>query len=268
MSHRNLLDQPADAFSQTILSVGGTGLRELRHPVSAALPAQANEQFSRFKIRLATNDGQKRMARMLVQKMYATRGYETGGAATAEGIEAPNQLTLVVSDSKERPRGTMSMIFDTGQGLPADKIFRDLLHPLRQQGSRLIEIGRLAVDGAEGSKRLFAGMVHIFLIYATVIHRYTDWIIEVNPRHVRYYEKMLGMEVLSEVRQACGDGTAAVLMRIQLCAMLERAQALGGQGSMVAGERDLHHNFRLYRYFLCKEDAPGIAHRLLSEHWL
>ena len=208
---------PADNFSHTILRVNSAALTELREPVSAPLSADASEQLSHFKFRLATTHGRKQLARMLVQKMYATRGYETEAIDTTtapeaaslvqaiddsppEELEAPAELTLVVSDSKERPCGTMSMIFDSDKGLPADEVFKDLLDPLRNEGRRLIEVGRLAIDRTEASKRLFAGMLHIFLIYATVIHRCTDCIIEVNPRHVGYYKRMLGWDVLSDTR--------------------------------------------------------------------
>lgn len=265
-------DHPADDFSQTILCVDGTTLKELRSPVNAAISEDSSEQLSRYKIRMATNDGRKRLARMLVQKMYATRGYETEDSNPTEKVASssatevpeeaavPAQLTLVVSDSKEHPRGTMSMIFDTGSGLPADEIFKDLLDPLRHEGRRLIEVGRLAIDRAEGSKRLFAGMLHVFLIYATVIHRCTDWIIEVNPRHVGYYEKMMGWTVLSETRHCPRVGAPAVLLRIKLADMLARADAVGGQARGAATEKSL------YPYFLSKDDARGMAHRLLTDY--
>ncbi len=263
----NPLDHPANAFEQTILSVGGKRLRELHQRTVPVVPA-ASEQLLNFKIRLATKDGQKRLARMLVQKMVATRGYETGGAAPAEGMDAPNQLTLVVSDAKERPRATMSMIFDAGSGLPADAVFHDLLAPLRDQGRRLIEISRLAIDRSGGSKRLFAGMAHIFLIYATMVHRYTDWIIEANPRHVGFYENLIGMKVMSEVRSGPAGAAPAVLLRIALADMLERAEALGGRGA--ASPEDEASDTTpategLYPFFLSKDDARGIARRLLSE---
>jgi hypothetical protein len=277
MSKEPHFHHPADNFSHTILSVDGVELTELRDPVSAPLSIDASEQFSHFKFRLATTHGRKQLARMLVQKMYATRGYETGSVDTStappdaslmqaiddsptDEPQAPAELTLVVSDNKERPRGTMSMIFDSDKGLPADAIFRDLLDPLRQEGRRLIEVGRLAIDRTEASKRLFAGMLHIFLIYATVIHRCTDCIIEVNPRHVGYYKRMLGWDVLSDTRPCPRVGAPAVLLRMKLGDMLSMAEALGGQGSRSKGERSL------YPYFLSKEDSRGIAHRLLTDY--
>lgn len=259
------LEHPADEFSRTILHVGESRLKELHAHLGAERPVGTHEQLLSFKIRMATSDGQKRLARMLVQKMVATRGYETGGAAPIEGAETPNQLTLVVSDTKERPRGTMSMIFDAGKGLPADEVFHDLLEPLRFQGARLIEISRLAVDRSGGSKRLFAGMAHIFLIYATVIHRYTDWIIEANPRHVGFYENLIGMEIMSDVRTGPQGQAPAVLLRIKLSDMLARAEALGGRGRDACNDDHGFPTQGLYPFFLSKDDARGIARRLLSE---
>jgi hypothetical protein len=124
----------------------------------------------------------------------------------------------------------------------------------------LIEVGRLAIDRTQASQRLFAGMLHIFLIYATVIHRCTDCIIEVNPRHVGYYKRMLGWAVLSDTRSCPRVGAPAVLLRMKLADMLSLAESLGGQGSRSKGERSL------YPCFLSKEDSRSIAHRLLTDY--
>ena len=280
MKKRPHFQHPADEFSKTILSMDNGALTELREPVSSEPSAQGREQLSHFKFRLATTHGRKLLARMLVQKMYATRGYDTevspspdqtaASAKAAPGelpdhdhapIDSPAELTLVVSDAQEHPRGTMTMIFDSDHGLPADATFKDLLDPLRQEGRRLIEVGRLAIDRTEASKRLFAGMLHIFLIYATVIHRCTDCIIEVNPRHVGYYKKLLNWNVLSDTRHCDRVGAPAVLLRMKLADMLSYAEALGGgQGGKSKSERSL------YSHFLSKEDARGIAHRLLTDY--
>ena len=91
---------PADNFSHTILRVNSAALTELREPVSAPLSADASEQLSHFKFRLATTHGRKQLARMLVQKMYATRGYETEAIDTTTAPEAASPTQKVETSGR------------------------------------------------------------------------------------------------------------------------------------------------------------------------
>jgi hypothetical protein len=73
---------------------------------------------------------------------------------------------------------------------------------------------KLAIDKV--SKRVFAALIHISYIYAHNIHGYTDYVIEVNPRHVMFYKRMLGFRDFGGKRECTRVGAPAVLLRLEL----------------------------------------------------
>ena len=64
---------------------------------------------------------------------------------------------------------------------------------LQAQGRKLCEFTKLAVDESVRSQAILGAIFHVACIYVINLHRCTDVLIEVNPRHVRFYERMLGL---------------------------------------------------------------------------
>lgn len=162
------------------LMVGeGRNATELDHPIDLQI----------FHIRMANSHGRREAASLLLKKMYGWRGYSIDPNAH----HALNKITLF-AETAGQTVGTMSLCLDNEEiGLPADENFRDKLDLLRGQQRRLCEPSRLAIDKGV-SKRVFAALIHISYIYAHNIHGYTDYVIEVNPRHVMFYKRMLGFQ--------------------------------------------------------------------------
>lgn len=206
-----------------------------------------------FHIRMANSAGRREAASLLLKKMYGWRGYSVGSNA----VHSPNKITLFAETGGDTV-GTMSLCLDTPEiGLPADENFRDMLDQLRGQDRRLCEPSRLAIDKGV-SKRVFAALIHISYIYAHNIHRYTDYIIEVNPRHVMFYKRMLGFRDFGGERQCTRVGAPAVLLRLEL-------EYMGAQIRKFGGLMEKHENERsFYPYFFPTWDEPGITGRLIN----
>ena len=51
-----------------------------------------------------------------------------------------------------------------------------------------------------GRQRVLAALFHVAYIVAHRIRGYDTLVMEVNPRHVRYYERMLGARAIGEPR--------------------------------------------------------------------
>ncbi|WP_202419782.1 N-acyl amino acid synthase FeeM domain-containing protein [Pseudoduganella guangdongensis] len=203
-----------------------------------------------FHIRLANSSGQREAASVLLQKMYGWRGYEVDPHAP----HLPNRITLA-ADNKGETVGTMSLCLDDPQiGLPADENFADILSGLRQQGRRLCEPARLAID-RNVNMRVFAALIHISYVYAHNLHGATDYVIEVNPRHVMFYRRMLGFHTLAPERHCNRVGAPAVLLRLDLDHMREQIEKFGGRMD-AASERSF------YPYFFSPADEAGITVRL------
>jgi hypothetical protein len=150
----------------------------------------------------------------------------------------------------------MSLCFDHGE-LPADENFGDKLDALRRQGRRLCEPSRLAIDKGM-SKRVFASLIHISYIYAHNIQGFTDYIIEVNPRHVAFYKRMLGFADFGGERACTRVGAPAVLLRLPLDYMGAQIRKWGGRMEQHGEERSF------YPYFFPIWDEPGITARLVA----
>jgi len=217
---------------------------------AGAQPLHAIDQ-QLFHIRLANSAGKREAASVLLQKMYGWRGYEVDPTAPHE----PNRITLA-ADSMGETVGTMSLCLDDPViGLPADENFGDILSALRAQGRRLCEPARLAID-RNVNMRVFAALIHISYVYAHRLHGCTDYVIEVNPRHVRFYKRMLGFRDAADERHCSRVGAPAVLLRLDLAHMTEQIGLYGGRMESVPNERSF------YPYFFSPHDEAGITVRL------
>lgn len=210
-----------------------------------------NLDQQRFNIRMANSRGRREAASLLIKKMYGWRGYSVDPGAS----HALNKITLF-AETAGATVGTMTLCLDDAEtGLPADENFRDKLDELRVQGRRLCEPSRLAIDKGV-TKRVFAALIHISYIYAHNIHGYTDYVIEVNPRHVVFYKRMLGFQDFGGERPCTRVGAPAVLLRLDLTYMGEQIRRYGGLMELHGGERSF------YPYFFPTWDEPGITGRL------
>lgn len=202
-------------------------------PVASAGAAPPSTGAARFKIRLANTEGRRSSASYLVQRMYAWRGYKASGPRVA-----PNRVTLVAGD--DNALATISIGFDSPDGLLVDDLYHDEIESLRASGGRLCEFTKLAVDCSDRSREVLAMMFHIAYMYARRLHRCTDILIEVNPRHVRFYRSMLGFEVLGPERTCPRVNAPAVLLRLRLDHAQEQLARYGGHRELAATVRSLY----------------------------
>ena len=205
-----------------------------------------------FHIRMANSARRREAASLLIRKMYGWRGY----AFEPNGLHEPNKITLY-AETGGMVVGTMSLCLDSPILLPADENFPDKLDELRAQGRRLCEPSRLAIDKGV-TKRVFASLIHISYIYARSIHGFTDYVIEVNPRHVVFYQRMLGFSDCGDARECTRVGAPAVLLRLPLEQMGAQIRRWGGCMERHGDERSF------YPYFFPPSDEPGITARLVA----
>lgn len=215
-------------------------------------PGHARQDEEVFHIRLADSASHQEATGLLIRKMYSWRGY----AIEADAAAPASRLTLF-AECRGAVVGTMGLCLDGALGLPADENFRQQLDILRDQGRQLCEPSRLAID-AGVTKRVFASMIHVSYLYAHVLNGFSDYVIEVNPRHVAFYQRMLGFERVGPVRQCSRVGAPAVLLRLPLCHMGEQIRACGGRPELQSDERSF------YPFFFAPGEEAAIAGRLLA----
>ncbi|WP_280156259.1 hypothetical protein [Piscinibacter sp. XHJ-5] len=204
-----------------------------------------------FTIRAADSFGYRSSASILIDRMYATRGYRTNGLPQP----APNRITLTACEHDE-VMGTITVGFDSPTGLNVDELFHEEVETLRRSDRQVCEFTKLAMDTLVRSKRVLASLFHVAYIYAHRVNRYQDLLIEVNPRHVRYYERMLGFVVRGPERMNPRVDAPAVLMSLDFAHAHAQIEKFGGRQHLAEGERSL------YPYFFSPAEEAGIVGRL------
>ena len=100
-----------------------------------------------FGIRVADTEEGRNHASMLINKMYAWRGY----AGSHRVDDNPNRITLSASD-KGAVIGTVTLGIDSPIGILADEVFKDQIDLFRDRGAKVCEISKLAFDPTVRSK--------------------------------------------------------------------------------------------------------------------
>ena len=154
--------------------------------------------------------------------------------------------------------GTVTLGIDSSIGILADEVFKDQIDLFRNRGAKVCEISKLAFDPTVRSKMALGSLFHILYIYAHHLYQCTDAFIEINPRHRRYYEHMLGFKTLTEVRSNPRVDAPAYLLWLSLEHMGNEIERLGGTSDNPGTERSL------YPYFFSKREEIGIANRLFN----
>lgn len=233
-------------------------LRSMLHESepSETVFSEASGNARLFKIRTADTSGQRSSASVLINRMYAKRGYLSSPLPERQ---LPTSITLTASDH-EATIGTITIRFDSEQGLNVDDLFSEEAHELRRRGRKVCEFTKLAMDSVVRSKRVLASLFHVAYIYAHRMMGFDDLLIEVNPRHVRYYHQMLGFSALGETRLNRRVNAPAVLMRLPFSHAHEQIAKFAGNPEVSASERSL------YPMFFAIHEEAGIVGRLRKAH--
>ena len=226
-------------------------LKDMCVPIGAgSVEAVTEIEEQRFKIRLAHSDDRVGSASMLVQKMYATRGYP------ANPVKRGAMRFTLMAYQGDKVVGTITLALDSEQGLLADQLYKTEVDTLRAAGRRVGELTKLAIDRHAGSKYIFAGLLHIAYIYAIRIYDYTDVVMEIVPRHMDYYVKMLGCEPLGEEKLNPRVNFPVNLLRLS-------RDYVDGMITNYGGMNKQSETRTLYPYFFSRLDEEGIMQRLM-----
>ena len=123
-------------------------------------------------------------ARELVNDRYAWRGYGDNHQIPADA----HHMTFT-AEMGEEVVGTITLAVDSTSGLAIDRAFSAEVGAFRcMPGTKVCELTKFAFSPHIQSKELMAALFHIVFVYGSRTHGGTDLFIEVNPRHVRFYE--------------------------------------------------------------------------------
>ncbi len=178
----------------------------------------------------------------LVERRYSDRGL----AVSRERYSSRNEDGDIVCTARDGDRivGTISVRFDGPGGLNADLLFGAEMAEWRAAGVTLCEFGGLAVDKhSHNPKRVLAQIFHLAYLHAHRKARVARLVIEVNPRHVAFYRRWLGLLPFTTARHNPRVDAPAVLMSVDLAEAREQIALWGGRPELLATARCLYPLF-------------------------
>jgi len=218
---------------------------------------------SDFSIRVASEQATRRRAFALAWRIYHHAGYVNGdpdGLCVSAYDAFTGTVTLLAQDSTGRDVGTISIVFDSSLGLPCNEIYREEVDQARAEGRMLVEFTRLAIeDDVPNARTLMMHMFSMAYIFGRHVGRCSDILVEVNPRHVEYYKRLLRFEVVGPERPCPRvKGAPAVLLKMD-CAGMDLAQQSNSGGRDEKGRR-------LHQYPFSVDEQQRAADFLSRQH--
>lgn len=153
--------------------------------------------------------------------------------------------------------GTLTLRVDSPSGLCADQTFSSEMANLRARPrASLCELTKFAFDPSADSRPLLAKLFHVIFLYGTQRFACSDLVIEVNPRHVVFYEAMLGFSRVGDLRTNDMVHAPSQLMHLAVSQIGKEItrQAGGMAGSLRS----------LYPYFFGKDDEQALRQRIAA----
>jgi len=180
-------------------------------------PATEELQVGEVSVKVAGCLEDQAAADRLIAERYAWRGYfdrsEPGHVSTRI---PPTSCFTLLAFRNARAVGTLTLGVDTPSGLVVDEANQEIVDGLRRIGRRVVELRRFAVQDDGESKAIFANLFFSAYRIGRVLHRATDVLIEVNPRHEAYYRRIFGFSRVGTQWTCPRVNAPAVLMHLDL----------------------------------------------------
>ncbi len=173
---------------------------------------------ARVRTRVAVLPEQFQAAERLVRRRYQWRGYRVPSAENAEhsAARAVGQAMTLLAEDGRTLLGTLTVRPDSPEGLWAEQTYNSEVESLRRDGRRVGELVKLAVEEGADWKTALDALVQSAYLVTRVLHGLTDVLIEINPRHIRFYQRIFGFVVAAAERLCTRVGAPSVLMRLDL----------------------------------------------------
>lgn len=166
------------------------------------------------------------LADNLIRRRYTWRGYQVSPTddTTRAAEKSDLRPVTLLAETRGQLLATLTVRPDSSNGLLAEQSYGDVVASLRQKGQRVGELVKLAVEEGVDWKAALDALVQSAYLVTRVIYALTHVLIEVNPRHVRFYERVFGFFVAAAERMCTRAGAPSVLMQLDLIAFGERLQ--------------------------------------------
>ena len=226
-------------------------------PVIYSTSSYFEGRHCHLEVRLARTPGEQERALSLVNRMYDWRGY-----GSSHSIPRAKSYSTFLASIDGEAVGTITLGVDSGGGLAADNLFEEEIDGFRRApGSSVCELIKFAFDSDFQSQQILASLFHIVFLYGMRHYRCTDLFIEVNPRHRRFYEAMLGFKPIGTVKINPAVNAPAQLMCLKVS---DIALRIANDSSQPPCSRTRS----LYPLFLNRTDAQRVDQRIAEPEFI
>lgn len=172
-------------------------------------------------IRVANRLELRQKAYEYIHKIYLSEGYikkENCGLRLSIFDALPETTTLVAEKNNGELGGTLTAVFDSLIGLPADELYKKELDEIRNSNQKIIEIISFGIEGKDNdSIKILAGLFYCVYLLAWRIKKTSNLVINVTPDHGKFYcEKLLFRKIGPEKKCPRVNGTEGVLLSLPL----------------------------------------------------
>ncbi len=237
----------------------------IRHYESISqISRRHSDAESPFAIQVASDRRTRERAYNLAYHVYRDRGlvsFDPLQMVTSPWDATPHTLTLLAVDRETgEDAATMSIVLDA-EGLPSQEIYSDEIDSLRRDGRLCVEVTRLAIAGKyRNSRELFIRMTNIISIFSRCVWHATDWVIEVNPRHAKFYKRFYLFEQIGDEKECDRvEGAPAVLMRMDLELQARVIEEVAGRDD-TRSSRYSRTLYRRYKPYAKEADTAKLLH--------
>lgn len=150
---------------------------------------------------------------LLVNRMYAWRGYRINPHTTP--VPETERVVLAAWRSNVLA-ATMTLSSDHGNGLLSEVLYPEEIGRLRTRSENICEYSRFAVDPTNTSCQLHEALFRSAYNFAKKHFGATDAVVEVNPRHSRFFQRSMGFTRLGELRVCPRVDAPAILLHRDL----------------------------------------------------
>jgi N-acyl-L-homoserine lactone synthetase len=240
-------------------------IRRSKTAIMAKETYQVNS--SEFTIKIANTLNEREEVFKLAYQVYLEKGYTEANAQEMliQDYDAnPDTAILVVKDKNNKIAGSVTLVFKNELCLPSENIFSEEISSLELTDKKMVEISRLVIDSNyRNSKEIILLLFNYLSIYSYRNRLYTHLIIQVNPRHEAYYEKLLAFQKIG-AEKICPrvQGAPAVLLILELEKQQEEIARFSIPKNIMKKERSLYQSFlkpeqeKLVAYYLDAQYRP------------
>lgn len=224
-------------------------------------PLLEKQKPSEFTIKMANTLEEREAVFRLGYQVYLKKGYIKSNASEwmVQNYDSHSETAiLIVQDMQKNVVGSVTLVFDGGTRLPAEKIYGNELNTLRKQNEKIVEISRFVIDPQyRNSKEILVLLFNYLYIYSYHVKGSSCLVIEVNPRHTAYYQELLHFKPIGTEKPCPSVQSApAILMYVPL---------KHGQDEVIRISQNMESeksNRSLYTYFIKPEQQQLVAYYL------